>query len=483
MLIVEDDPGAVGALRSALDDLDVRPQITVVGNREEACALLADERDFDFIICDLHIPAAAGEEPELEHGIAVYECALDLLPGTPTMLVTGSGDERAARERVATRAPADIFGVGEPYPMTDFIFKHEPEVYAQRLADVAIQIEQLDRIDIQPAARDLTLTASQARVLRIFARRHHTRRIELHALGGLSESVALRATLFTEERQFIAAVFAKIARLDVTEDERSRYQEAALRLPAGSYAPLLETVDAGAGGYGGLFYGLADRHQDTLFGHVMQHPREAVTLLEDLRDVLRSWRVDEAESEDVLVTTLRRDRAPSSAFEPFVEALGADWHEWEQQRIPVRRALQHGDLHGANVLVGESAMPLLIDFGNVEELPSCFDPVVLELSLVFHPESPFRNLPWPSIEQCDRWDDVEFYTQDCPAADFIRTCREWALEAAATPASVYAVVYAEALRQLQFARSEADRALGIARAAARRGSAELAAAAGRAEVL
>src|SRR5690606_28550370 len=111
-----------------------------------------------------------------------------------------------------------------------------------------------------------------------------------------------------------------------------------------------------------------------------------------------------------------------------------------------------------------SAIPLLIDFANVEELPSCFDPIVLELSLIFHPDSPFRSLSWPTIEQCERWDDLEFYIRDCPAADVVRTCRKWALTSAASPSAVYALTYAEALRQLQYARNEADRALSIARA-------------------
>jgi len=94
---------------------------------------------------------------------------------------------------------------------------------------------------------------------------------------------------------------------------------------------------------------------------------------------------------------------------------------------------------------------------------------VLELSLVFHQDSPFRSLSWPSLEQCERWDDVEFYVQDCPAADFVRACRAWAMTTGAAPVTVYAVAYAEALRQLQFASSEAERALRIAQAAARAG--------------
>ncbi len=468
ILIVEDEPESVDALQRAVDEMNVELSTTVVQNREDACELLHNAT-FDFIVCDLHIPGAAGSEPALEHGLAVYECATRTVPGTPTMLMTGSGDERSARERLAARNAADIFGVGEPFPMTDLIYKDEPQAYAQRIADVAIQLKQLERIEIHPSAPDLPLSPSQERVLRIFARRHHAKRIELLALGGLSDSVAVRATLFTEERKFIAAVFAKVGLLEEIEGESSRYQAAALRLPAGSYAPLLDMVTAGAGRHGGLFYGLADRHQDALFAHVLEHPDGAVAVAEDLRDVLGAWRDDEAETEDVLVTTLRRDRVSSAEVEPFLKPLGSEWQAFEKLKVPVLRSLQHGDLHGANVLVGESAIPLLIDFANVAELPSCFDPVVLELSLVFHQDSPFRNLSWPSLEQCERWDDLDFYVQDCPSPDFVRACRAWAMATGAAPVTVYAVAYAEALRQLQYARSESERALRIAQAAARAG--------------
>jgi hypothetical protein len=170
----------------------------------------------------------------------------------------------------------------------------------------------------------------------------------------------------------------------------------------------------------------------------------------------------------VLVTTVRRDRVAAPDIEPFLPALGKDWGEFEKQKVPMVRALQHGDLHGGNVLVGDSAIPLLIDFANVEELPAGFDPVVLELSLVFHPDSPFRAHPWPTLEQCARWDDLDVYTRGCPAEELVRTCRAWALRETA-PVSMYALVYAEALRQLAYVSEEAERATAIAQAASRRG--------------
>ncbi|MEX2372805.1 MAG: phosphotransferase, partial [Dehalococcoidia bacterium] len=425
-------------------------------------------------MCDLHIPAEEGGEPALEQGLAVYACAADVQPGTPSILLTGSGDQRAARELAAARPAADIFGVGEPYAMTDLIFKHEARDYTERIAEVARQIVALNAIEVDMGGADIPMSQSQARALRIFARRHQARRIEVVNLGGLSASLAVRATLLREDGGFIAAVFAKLAALDEVASERERYQEAALRLPAGSYAPLLDTVMAGAGRTGGLFYGLAERHQTTLFEHLAQDPAGATAIAAHLREVLGAWRDIERdtarEPEHVLVTTLRRDRAPSGDLAEHTAALVEGWQDFERRSVPVRRSLQHGDLHGSNVLIGEGegAIPLLIDFSNVEEAPSCFDPVVLELSLVFHPDRPPTE-GWPTIEQCEHWDDIDAYVRGCPAPDFVRACREWALEEGAAPVSVYAVAYAEALRQLRYAEDESDRALAIAAAAARAG--------------
>ncbi|MPZ99898.1 MAG: phosphotransferase [Dehalococcoidia bacterium] len=473
ILLVEDEGPVAERLVSEIEALGLGIEVAVARTRDAAIRAIEAGDDLYFIVCGLHLPASEGDDPLLEHGVAVYERAVAELPGTPTMLLTGQGDQRAARERIAGRAPADIFGVGEPYPMSDLLYKHEHSDYIERIAEVAQQFALLQRIEIQPAdPEDLALSESHAQALRIFARRHGAKRVELLNLGGLSDSLAVRATLFEDDdRAYIAAVFAKLATLPEVAEEAKRYQQAALRLPAGSYAPLLDRVEAGAGRTGGLFYGLAERHPGTLFSYVMDNPNEATRMVEDLQGVLGAWRKNLGEPRGMLVSTLRRQRIASTDIEPYLVALDDGWRAFEAHTIAARYSLQHGDLHGANVLVGEAEMPLLIDFANVEERASCFDPVVLELSLLFHPQSPFRDLDWPSVSQCEQWDDLDAYLVDCPAADFVRACRRWALEASADPVTVYAVAYAEALRQLQYASNEAERALGIARAACRRGNA------------
>ncbi|MCA9851156.1 MAG: response regulator [Dehalococcoidia bacterium] len=469
ILLVEDDEASI---RRFMDRLGAEPfagEIDVSTARTlEAAREIVRAVDFDFAVCDLHIPRDAGKEPRLDHGIAVYQLVASTQPGTPTMLMTGSGDERRARQLVAERPPADIFGVNEPYPMSDFVFKDELDDCMQRIGDIALQLDALDAIELVTESSEDWPDPLQARALRIFARRNGARRVEIRPLGGLSDAAAVRASIFQDDADPIASVFAKLGPLDALDDEARRYHEAALRLPAGAYAPLLDRVEAGAGRIGGLFYGLAEQHQTSLFEWLERNPEDAVATIDRLREVLGTWRGKE-DTEEVLVTSLRRERIGGGELGEHAPALDAASRSFEKRSVEVRRTLQHGDLHGENVLVAESGAPLLIDFANVAPMPAAFDPVVLELSLVFQAGSPFLDHDWPSAEQCERWADLQSYLEGCPVPGLIRACRRWAMDAALSPAAVYAVAYAEALRQLAYSPRDPALALGIARSAAREG--------------
>ena len=125
---------------------------------------------------------------------------------------------------------------------------------------------------------------------------------------------------------------------------------------------------------------------------------------------------------------------------------------------------QHGDLHGFNILCDASGGAVVIDFGNVGPAPTCMDPVILELSVLFHKDSPFRSTSWPTNEQAETWFNLDEYLLGCPVPTFIRKCREWAIEMGGST-ELPPVVYAEAVRQLKYEDTNRERALGIARAA------------------
>ena len=193
----------------------------------------------------------------------------------------------------------------------------------------------------------------------------------------------------------------------------------------------------------------------------------AVAVVEILRDIFAPW-AEVTEKQILRVRDLRAQRTPESVIQPYRDALGAtgDFEEIEQE---MTTSCQHGDLHGFNVLCNESGAPVVIDFGNVGPAPTCIDPIILELSVLFHMDSPFRSIPWPTNEQAEAWFNLEEYLRGCPVPEFIRKCREWANETGG-PTDLPPVVYTEAVRQLKFEDTNRERALGIARAAIRKGT-------------
>jgi hypothetical protein len=124
--------------------------------------------------------------------------------------------------------------------------------------------------------------------------------------------------------------------------------------------------------------------------------------------------------------------------------IGFDWQTFEQSRISVKYCCQHRDLHGVNVLIRDGEIPLIIDYGEVEQAPACLDPLVLELSLLFHPGCTQVRNAWPSEAQSLAWHSLDAYVDGVPISPFVRACREWAFAVEPLDKAVYATAYAYA---------------------------------------
>jgi hypothetical protein len=117
------------------------------------------------------------------------------------------------------------------------------------------------------------------------------------------------------------------------------------------------------------------------------------------------------------------------------------------------------------VLVREDGTPLLIDYGEVGRGPACLDPLVLELSLLFHPGFKDVRGVWPTATQAQTWTNLDVYLSGCPITPFVKACREWAFAVEPLDKGVYATAYAFAVRQLKFDGTDHDLAISIASAA------------------
>ncbi len=55
----------------------------------------------------------------------------------------------------------------------------------------------------------------------------------------------------------------------------------------------------------------------------------------------------------------------------------------EEVEVRVRLSVQHGDLHGGNILVTDSGDPVIIDYGEIGEFVCCLDRLFSSLATTF----------------------------------------------------------------------------------------------------
>ena len=465
VLIVEDEPAMVKRLSQQLNSLDPSIETVSAMSRSSGISAIQDD-EFDFIICDLRIPPNdGGVDVDEEHGRAVQAEAREHCPGTPCLFFTGYATNRNVSQQLSSGGTHDILGTGNHYAMTQLLTKDEFLSCIELLSEFNSELSALSTISIDYIGNEGSLDKMEKRALRLFARPLQGRSVEVRPLSGLSGAQTLRARVINNKGHLVASQFVKIDNREKLREEQKNYQRhVEPLLGVGRFPALGRHIVAGIGRREALFYQLADDYTESLFDVLGMSDREATDVVELLQEILKPWM---ASSEERLLSLreLRQERTGRVELRPFLDALGPieSLEEIEQQ---VRTSCQHGDLHGFNVLCNASGGAVVIDFGNVGPAPACLDPIVLELSVLFHNESPLCNSSWPTIEQTEAWFDIDEYVQNCPVPRFIRKCREWARETGGT-SGLPLVVYTEAVRQLKYKDTNHDRALGIARAAIR----------------
>ena len=96
----------------------------------------------------------------------------------------------------------------------------------------------------------------------------------------------------------------------------------------------------------------------------------------ELQRLETTWQSN-ATNKSVCVRDIRQNLIDDNLFMPLAETLGFDWRTFEESQVRVKWCCQHRDLHGLNVLVRDGEIPVLIDYGEVEQAPACLDPLVL----------------------------------------------------------------------------------------------------------
>lgn len=461
VLIVEDDDGAVATFASLLHAAAGEARLLHASCRNEAVELLEDRREeFDLIVCDLKIPPQPNSlDVQDVYGSEVALLAASRHPETPRLILTGHGDE------IDTRRLTEGYGLFQPgsdatsLPLVKLIHKHESQDIEAYLAKAAQIYSRLDSVEVS-GGESILLTAFEQRAVAQFITEQGGVGGVISRLGGLSDSKAFKLEVLDPSSVARVTVFAKIGPRADIEDELAAGSRGVLGVIDPAIVPNhIASRGAGSGRSAASFFSLADRFVDTLFAASGDHSR-SLRVVERLKESLEPWQ-SLGDERSLEVGRFRRGLLGDGVLLPYVDELdGASWREFESEWFTADWCRQHGDLHGGNVLVSQSGEPMLVDFADSSWLPSVMDPVSLELSLTFHPDSPVGG------ELSDHALKFGFlepgYLTTGPLSDLRLSLREWAT-AVADEGTIRSVVYAHALRQLKYPQTRKDAAIAIAR--------------------
>jgi CheY-like chemotaxis protein len=448
LLLVEDDQNFLEVIRVTLRDVLQERDITICGSRDTALESIG-ANVFDFAVLDLKIPASDGSiSIEIEHGRAVYQQLRVSSPGTPICWLTAFGTEDFIADLLNEADRADIWGSGTPSPLVRMLPKKRVNELTALVKDVSTEIAQLEDVEV---ISELGLTALDTRVLRIHGRRNQSGSLVVDELSGGFSDVRVLKVVGRDRKgisNFVCA--ARLGTHDVIHKEIDNYTRDVTRLPNGTFSVLTGEVFCGAGPLAGVFYRLIPAFR-SFFAILKDDPKQAFKIVSRLREIQAIWTAGQPQSQ-VQIRELRRSLLSDAEMESVRSYLNSlDWQSFEKRTVNVPLGAQHGDLHGDNILVGDTGEPVLIDFSRVGRAATCLDPLTIEMSLLFHRTGKVISAGWPTEQNLQHWDDVNAFSQNSPAAEVIVQLRQWASENAQGRRALYATAYSLAVRQLKYA--------------------------------
>jgi len=448
ILIVEDDSEYLKNIQETLAGIRDDIEFTLATNRNSAIDCIS-ENFYDLIVLDLKIPTVLGgldEEPE--HGYAVFEFARQRAPGTPLFVLTGSPAESFIEKLQENTTQVDIWGSGQ-LASSRFLAKHK---YAKFKEIISPYLEGFGKLlDVELQGGDDRLSIVDDRILRIFSSKQKAAKCVIRILsGGLSGAKVVRITLTNETGAHILEGVAKIGLAPEVASESQRFDAHVIRLEGRATPRKLALIEYGGGDSSGIFYSMAVGYESDAFKIAVLNDEKSASVVKEIKSLTDPWRagVPEARKD---VKSLRRFAISDEKLEASEPSFPYDWiPQFESRLLQTRYACCHGDLHGMNVLASFDGNPLLIDYGDVGVTAASWDPVTLELSLLFHPDAPLRESNWPTDNQAQQWGELDVYLENCPYPIFVRACREWAMEVAAGHREVAACAYSYLVRQTKY---------------------------------
>jgi CheY-like chemotaxis protein len=446
ILLVENEITSIDTFNEELELAGIAADVSIARSRDSALSLLA-ESEFDVVLCDLRIPSTDGAlDEEDEHGILVLREATTLQQVAPVLVLSGFGTLDNIGELV-NKPERNIYGTVERVAMVRHTPKKNYALCIAELRSIAAELDGLASVQIEGGD---DLGEADARALRVYARPRGGALVKIDAVSpGLSRAIPLRVTVYGSDGGLTSTAFAKLDSRAGNDSEELRYQRYVNGvLPAGSFASVAENVTS-SGGRSALVYSLIAGQPRSLFALLRTDQAAAVEVVRQLRRLEEDYWIAGAPSELVAVRDIRESRGGRDDL--LIRHLaGIDWPWLEQQTLDVRRATQHGDMHGENVMIDDDHRPFVIDFAQTGPAAVSLDPVVLELSLTFHEKGRAAVSSEPNVDALATWPDAEAFARSGPFPDFVRAARDWAESNGAGRRPVLANAYGHAVRQLAY---------------------------------
>lgn len=450
ILLVEDKVDFAGLIEKAIRRID---GCEVIWKRSKAGALVAlEEEPFDVVILDRRIPTKDDFlDDHQDHGWAVFQVIAEQFPGTSVWFLTGTVDADFPVELLRDHGRrGDIHCCGRWDPVHQVFWKDKMNECVAAVRAFRANVQMTDQIHVDYVGTPVNLRAEEIRLLRLFGRTHGGSRIEIRPLaGGLSGARVLRVTVFSAAGPPQIMSVAKVGAFDEIDVERDKYYAEVVKLTPGSFPQVTAEIRLGAGRFASIFYGVVGSDVKSLFDVLVDDPAAAAAVPALLRADQATWH-GARQVEKLRVSTIRRCLISDVALQGLGEELaGIDLEPVEAIEVDGVRCVQHGDLHCANVLFDDIARPMVVDYREIRRSLASLDPVVLELSTIFHRDAPDRA-GWPSKDQATNWPEIDLFCAGSPYEDYLRACRTWALHVAGSEQEVWVVGYSYALRQLKY---------------------------------
>ena len=353
ILLVENEETSVRTLHEELALAGIAAEVLVARSRKSALACLV-QGEYDVVLCDLRIPSTDGALDENEeHGLLVVNETRASHPVTRIFILSGFSSLDNIGD-IVNRPEMDIYGTLKPVPMIRDTPKKNYGVCIRELTSVASELEALAtiRVECVPA-----LSEADARALRVYARPRGGVIVRVAALApGLSDAAPLRIAIYGPDDQLQGSAFVKLGSRDAIASEELRFRlHVNGVLPAGSFPSVAQVVPT-TDGRSALVYSLIEGPTKSLFDVLHESEAAAVDVVQRLqKQEASSW----AAGAPMARTTVKDIRESRGGRADLIATHlgGLDWQWLEAQELNVRRARQHGDLHGDNVLVDTCCRP------------------------------------------------------------------------------------------------------------------------------